>query len=130
VCAAAVNLGIMGWAGSRLSFATATYTSMGVSLGADFAIYLLFRIKEELARSSLEDGVTESLRTAGQAVVFVATAIAAGYATLLLSDFALWRDLGAYVGLMMLVSAVCTITLVPALVLLLRPRFLRRGNEQ
>jgi predicted RND superfamily exporter protein len=130
VCAAGVNLGMMGWAGSRLSFATATYTSMGVSLGADFAIYLLFRIKEELSSRTLEDGVTQSLRTAGQAVVFVATAIAAGYATLMLSDFALWRDLGAYVGLMMLVSAVCTITLLPALVLLLKPRFLRPGDPK
>ena len=47
VCAALVNLGVMGWFGSWLSFATATYTSMGVSLGADFAIYLLFRPREE-----------------------------------------------------------------------------------
>jgi predicted RND superfamily exporter protein len=128
VCAAMVNLGVMGWAGSPLSFATATYTSMGVSLGADFAIYLLFRIREELNGASLEESVVASLSSAGQAVVFVASAIAAGYAALMLSDFALWRELGAYVGLMMLASAVCTITLLPAIVLLVRPRFLSDGK--
>ena len=48
VCAVLVNLGVMGWIGSWLSFATASYTSMGVSLGADFAIYLLFRLREEV----------------------------------------------------------------------------------
>ena len=129
VCAAAVNIGVMGWAGSRLSFATATYTSMGVSLGADFAIYLLFRIREELRCGSLEKAVVESLRTAGQAIVFVASAIAAGYAALMTSDFALWRELGAYVGLMMIVSAACTTTLLPSLVLLFRPAFLSPSTE-
>jgi predicted RND superfamily exporter protein len=97
---------------------------MGVSLGADFAIYLLFRIREELVRGDVEKAVAESLRTAGEAIVFVASAIAAGYAALMLSSFALWRELGAYVGLMMLVSALCTATLLPALILLLKPKFL------
>jgi predicted RND superfamily exporter protein len=62
--------------------------------------------------------------TSGQAIFFVASAIAAGYATLLVSDFALWRQLGGYVALMMAVSALATVTILPALVLLVRPTFL------
>src|SRR5262249_8981915 len=88
-CAVAVNVGVMGWAGTELSFATATYTSMGVSLGADFAIYLLFRLREELRERKLEDAMRETLRTSGKAIFFVASAIAAGYATVLVSDFLL-----------------------------------------
>jgi hydrophobe/amphiphile efflux-3 (HAE3) family protein len=123
-CAVAVNLGVMGWVGSWLSFATATYTSMGVSLGADFAIYLLFRLREEMRSNPLEVALRATLRSSGRAIFFVASAIAAGYGTLVLSDFALWRQLGAYVALMMASSALATLTVLPALVLLARPRFL------
>jgi hypothetical protein len=124
-CAVLVNLGVMGWIGSWLSFATASYTAMGVSLGADFAIYLLFRLREEHRSQPLEAALRSSIATSGRAIFFVASAIAVGYATLLVSDFALWRQLGAYVALMMASSALATLTVLPACVLLLRPRFLR-----
>lgn len=135
VCAAAVNLGLMGWSGSWLSFATATYTSMGVSLGADFAIYLLFRLREERrAGAPFDDAVRAALLTSGRAVFFVAAAIAAGYATLAASSFVPWRQLGVYVALMMATSAAATLTLIPALILVRPPRFLRmvqgRGDER
>jgi predicted RND superfamily exporter protein len=120
--AVVVNLGVMGWIGSWLSFATASYTAMGVSLGADFAIYLLFRLREEARVRPFRDAVAEAMRTSGRAVFFVASAIAAGNATLLASDFALWRQLGGYVSLMMATSCLTTLTIVPALALLLRPR--------
>jgi len=125
VCAALVNLGVMGWIGSWLSFATASYTAMGVSLGADFAIYLLFRLREEVrAGHTLEGAITATMRSSGRAIFFVASAIAAGNATLLASDFALWRQLGGYVSLMMTTSCLATLTVIPALVLIFEPRFL------
>ena len=125
VCAVLVNLGVMGWVGSWLSFATASYTSMGVSLGADFAIYLLFRLREEMRASRARGRArATTIRSSGRAIFFVASAIAAGYATLLVSNFALWRQLGGYVALMMASSALATLTVLPALVLLVRPRFL------
>ena len=64
------------------------------------------------------------MRSSGRAIFFVAAAIAAGNATLLVSDFALWRQLGGYVSLMMTTSCLATLTVIPALVLIFRPRFL------
>jgi len=130
VCAALVNLGTMGWLGSWLSFATASYTAMGVSLGADFAIYLLFRLREEVrAGRSIEAAIDSAMHTSGRAIFFVASAIAAGNATLLVSDFALWRQLGGYVALMMTTSSLATLAIVPALAQLARPRFLGVKEE-
>jgi len=129
-CAAIVNVGLMGWLGSWLSFTTASYTAMGVSLGADFAIYLLFRLREEVRRSDLASALQETLRTSGRAIFFVAAAVAAGNATLLFSDFQPWRQLGGYVALMMASSALATVTLLPALILLTRPRFLMREERE
>jgi len=129
-CAALVNLGLMGWLGIPLSFATATFTAMGVSLGADFAIYLIFRLREEARVRSLADAIHAALCTSGKAIFFVASAIAAGYLTLLVSGFALWRQLGLHVALMMLVSALATLTLLPALILIRPPRFLSRFRKR
>ena len=99
---------------------------MGVSLGADFAIYLLFRLREEVRRRAPARRRRSRRRcdTSGRAIFFVASAIAAGNATLLAVDFALWRQLGGYVALMMTTSCLATLTVVPALALLIRPRFL------
>src|SRR5690606_6765940 len=82
----------------------------------------LFRLREEMRARPFREAVAEAMRTSGRAVFFVASAIAAGNATLLASDFALWRQLGGYVALMMATSCLTTLTIVPALVLLLRPR--------
>jgi predicted RND superfamily exporter protein len=128
ICAAVVNLGVMGWVGNWLSFATATYTAMGVSLGADFAMYLLFRLREEVRAKPFPDAVRGALLTSGRAILFVASAIAAGSASLLLSDFALWRQLGGYVALMMATSALAALSVLPALALLTRPQFLFKGT--
>src|SRR5262249_29853416 len=45
--AVVLTFGVMGWAGVWLDMSTAAMTAMGISIGADFAIYLLFRIREE-----------------------------------------------------------------------------------
>jgi predicted RND superfamily exporter protein len=54
-----------------------------------------------------------------------------GYAPLAASSVVLWRQLGVYAALMMATSALTTLALLPALVLLGDPRFLRktRGPE-
>ncbi|MGH7274282.1 MAG: MMPL family transporter, partial [Nitrospiria bacterium] len=49
-----INFGVMGLTGVTLGIGTAAISAMAVGIGADYAIYLLFRIREEYkeARSS------------------------------------------------------------------------------
>lgn len=123
--AVAVNLGIMGWARIWLDMTTAAITAMGVGIGADFAIYLIFRIREELRkRGNLNAAVRSSLKTSGKAIFFVSSAVACGYMILPLSGFSLWIRLGGLTATIVTVSAFGTVTIIPALALLLRPRFL------
>jgi uncharacterized membrane protein YdfJ with MMPL/SSD domain len=56
----------------------------------------------------------------------VALAISAGFAVYLISDFYAFRILGVFMPLTMLTSSLTALTLLPALVLLLRPRFITR----
>ncbi len=124
----AVNFGVMGLCGIPLDTITAAISAMAVGIGADYAIYLLFRVREELARGgSVEDALGRTLETSGKAVLFVSSAIAAGYATLCLSGFALHVQLGSLVALAMLVSSASALVLLPAIIGRFRPAFLTGG---
>lgn len=120
-----VNFGAMGLLGVSLDNMTAAISAMAVGIGADYAMYLLFRIRQEASTSpSLEAAVERALATAGKAVLFVSTAVSAGYATLMLSGFKVHVQLGGLVALAMVVSSLGALVVLPTLVLWLRPAFL------
>ncbi len=133
-----INFGVMGLAGITLGIGTAAISAMAVGIGADYAIYLLFRIREEyrIAVSSqrsavsnegpLPEAVRRALMTSGKAIVFVALSIAAGYAILPFSGYYLHME-GILVPLAMLTSCVGALTLLSTLVCVLKPRFIVRG---
>jgi hypothetical protein len=138
--AVAVNLGVMGWAHVWLDMTSAAITSMGVSIGADFAIYLIFRIREELriredlrireeraTTGTIEAAVRASLHSSGKAIFFVSSAVALGYLVLPFAGFSIWTRLGILTAIIVSVSALATLTVIPALALVLKPRFLERA---
>jgi len=121
--AVVVNLGMMGFSRTPLSLSTAAITSMAVSIGADFAIYLLFRLHEELTRTdSVETALHTSLLTSGKAIFFVSSAVSLGYMVLPFAGFSAWTQLGVLTALMAAVSALATLTIIPALIMTFRPR--------
>src|SRR5690606_33232138 len=86
--AALVNLGLMGWSGIMLSMATAAISAMAVGIGADYAVYFLFRVREEFHRiGDLREATAVALNTSGKAIAYVASAVAGGYLCLALSGF-------------------------------------------
>src|SRR5262249_3863409 len=121
----AVNFGVIGALGIPLDTVTSAISAMAVGIGADYAIYFLFRVREELSHGgTLEAALGRALATSGKAVFFVSSAIAAGYATLCLSGFAFHVQLGSLVALAMLVSSGSALVLVPAVAARFRPSFL------
>lgn len=123
--AGTVILGTMGWTGVWLDMSTAAITAMGVSIGADFAIYLLFRVREELrAGHGLDEALQRGLRTSGKAALYVSSAVVAGYLTLALSGFSVWLRLAFLTSLTVALSALAACAVLPAVLCVLRPRFL------
>jgi predicted RND superfamily exporter protein len=128
--AVAINLGVMGWARVWLDMTSAAITSMGVSIGADFAIYLIFRIREEhQSAETLAQAIRASLRSSGKAIFFVSSAVALGYLVLPFAGFMIWTRLGMLTALIVSVSALATLTVIPALALVTTPRFLNRARN-
>jgi uncharacterized protein len=130
--AVAVNFGVMGAFGVPLDTMTAAISAMAVGIGADYAMYFLFRTREELADgSALMPALRRALLTSGKAILFVSSAIAAGYVTLCLSGFAFHVQLGALVALAMVVSSASALILLPAVIGTVRPSFLwPRGAQR
>ncbi|HJV95640.1 MAG TPA: MMPL family transporter, partial [Albitalea sp.] len=121
--------GIMGWSRTWLDMTTAAITAMGVSIGADFAIYLIFRIREEgKGGTPLDTAIRASLHTSGKAILFVSSAVALGYMVLPFSGFSIWTRLGVLTALIVSVSALATLTVLPSLAVLVKPRFLARAT--
>ncbi len=122
-----LNLAVMGICGIWLNIATATISAMAMGMGADYVIYFLFRFREELAKGlSWEQALAVAEMSSGKAVLFVASAIALGYLCVCLSGFLAHIYLGTLVPLTMLVSSLASLTIVPALVLKIKPVFMRK----
>ena len=122
------NFGLMGWSGIPLNTSTSLISAMAVGIGADYAIYLIYRLREELMMGTDEiSAIRNVIATAGQAVMFVAIAVSAGYGVLLLSfGFNIHKWLAILIAEAMIVSSLSALLLIPALILTFRPDFIFR----
>ncbi len=127
-----VNMGLMGWLGMRLNVPTALTSALAIGIGADYAIYMLFRLREEVAKGTeLELAVHKVLNTAGKACLFVASAVAGGYAVQAGSrGYYPHTWTAILIGTAMLVSVTAALTVMPALVLKFRPSFIFKGAKK
>lgn len=126
VMAVLAVFGVMGAFDIPLNIPNSLISAMAVGIGADYAIYLLYRMREQ---ARIEDdrpqAVRHALATAGKAALYVATAVAGGYGVLALSiGYNIHQWLSMFIVLAMIVSVFSALTLVPALVLYLEPAFI------
>jgi len=119
------NFGLMGWLGIPLDIGAVTAAAMAIGIGADYELYLLFRFREELARSgSLVTATRDSLLTSGKAILFVALSIIGGYSVLQLSEMAWYNRISTLVMATMAVSSLVALFFLRALMMVFKPRFI------
>ena len=119
------NFGLMGWLHTPLDITAMTTAAMAIGIGADYEIYLLFRFREELARTgSVLTATRNSMLTSGKAILLVAISILSGYAVLQASSFAFYNQLSNMVTATMLISAFFALFFLRALMMLFKPRFI------
>lgn len=118
--------GLLGWTGLRLDMGSASILAIAAGVGADYAIYFLYRLREERARIPDDAAALHTaLQTSGRAIIFVAASIGAGFAAIgLFSRFlGLWL-FGTLMPLAMAVSCLAALSIMPVLVLRTRPAFI------
>ncbi|MDD5220400.1 MAG: efflux RND transporter permease subunit [Candidatus Bipolaricaulis sp.] len=115
---------VMALSGTTLNLATAIIASVTMGTGIDYAIHFLTRYRAEMRADG--DGVRSAERTArmaGRAILSNAGAVAGGFLVLCTSAFMALRSFGGLLALAMLASAVAALTIVPAVLRTVRPRF-------
>jgi predicted RND superfamily exporter protein len=124
-----VLFGGLGWTGVRLDMGSASVIAMAAGVGADYAIYFLFRLREEHHRLGDDArAIGTALQTSGRAILFVASSIGAGFACMAWSPYLGMQLFGTLMPAAMAVSCLAALSLMPVLVLRFRPRFIY-GNE-
>ncbi|MBU1240187.1 MMPL family transporter [Myxococcota bacterium] len=120
-----VLFGTMGYFRITLDISTALLTSVMIGVGVDYTIHFLWRYKEERARGLAPgEGVEQTLRTSGRGIIFNALSVILGFSVLILSSFEPIKFFGLLIFLSITVCLAGAMILLPAMVLLLRPRFL------
>jgi predicted RND superfamily exporter protein len=121
----ALLFGLLGWTGTRLDMGSSSVIAMAAGVGADYAIYFLYRLREERARVDSDAAALHTaLQTSGRAVLFVAASIGAGFAVLGIgSSYLGLRLFGFLMPAAMAISCLAALSIMPVLVLRTRPRF-------
>jgi predicted RND superfamily exporter protein len=128
ICPIAISVvllfGFLGWANIRLDMGSSSLLAMSAGVGADYAIYFLYRLREERARCGSDaEALGVALQTSGRAVLFVATSIGAGFGVMAISKFRGLYLFGMLMPLAMAISCLAALSIMPVLVLRVRPRF-------
>lgn len=126
------NFGFMGLLGIPLNIPNSLVSAMAIGVAADYAIYLAYRLREELGSDLPEaEAVRRAFMSAGKATIFVSTAVAGGFGILVTSlGFNVHVWMGLLIALAMLVSAFATLTIFTSLILSLRPKFIFNGKTK
>ncbi|MDH3889563.1 MAG: MMPL family transporter [candidate division Zixibacteria bacterium] len=120
-----VNYAVMGIGGIGLGVGTSMFASIAIGAGVNFPIHLLDRLRLEAGAHTDDDAgaIQRALAFTGRALFFTAFVVALGFLLLAVSEFSTLVRFGLLIAIAMLVSFVVSVTVLPAIVAVCRPRF-------
>lgn len=122
-----VNFAVMWAAGIKLNIGTAMMASITVGIGIDYIVhYMAAYHREYLAGGGGNSFLRRTFLTSGKAILFNAASVGAGFAVLMLSRFKILGELGLLISLAMATSALVSLTVLPVLISLADPAFIKR----
>lgn len=120
--AVGIVLGIMGLLDIPLDLMTITIAAITMGIAIDNSIHYIYRFKEEFARNSdYEQTLRICHRNIGRAIVNTSITIIFGFSILVLSNFIPTIYFGVLTGMAMLIAMLAILTLMPRLIILVRP---------
>ena len=124
--AAGSVLGLMGWLGIPLDMMTITVAAITVGIAVDDTIHYIHRFKTEFEKDGDYIATMHRChRSIGQAMFFTSLTIITGFSILVLSNFIPTIYFGLFTGFAMFMALVGALTLLPRLIVLVKPFGLR-----
>ena len=115
-------LGIIGLLGIPLDMMTITIAAITIGIAVDNSIHYIYRFKEEFTISKdYNKTINLCHSTVGKAILNTSITIVFGFSILVLSKFIPTIYFGIFTGIAMLLAMVSVLTLLPSLILLLKP---------
>jgi len=115
-------LGIIGLLGIPLDMMTITIAAITIGIAVDNSIHYIYRFKEEF--NKIKD-YNKTLKvchsTVGVAILNTSITIVFGFSILVLSKFIPTIYFGMFTGLAMLLAMISVLTLLPSLILIIKP---------
>lgn len=95
---------------------------LGLALSIDFALLLINRYKEELAKNSTIDAVQTAIQTAGRSIIFSAICVFIGLGAMLVMQVEIFQNIALGGMLVVTIAVLSSITLLPSILMLLKER--------
>ncbi|MDC0442188.1 MMPL family transporter [Candidatus Pelagibacter sp.] len=115
-------LGIIGLLGIPLDMMTITIAAITIGIAVDNSIHYIYRFKEEFSKiKDYSKTLKKCHSTVGVAILNTSTTIVFGFSILVLSKFIPTIYFGIFTGLAMLLAMISVLTLLPALILIIKP---------
>ena len=115
-------ISVMGWLDIPLDMMTITIAAISVGIAVDDTIHYIYRFREELKQDGDYYRSMHSCHgSIGHAMYYTSVTIVIGFSILSLSNF--WPTIyfGLFTGLAMLVALVAALTLLPWLIVVVKP---------
>jgi len=115
-------LGIIGLLGIPLDMMTITIAAITIGIAVDNSIHYIYRFKEEFSKiKNYNETLKKCHSTVGIAILNTSITIVFGFSILVLSKFIPTIYFGMFTGLAMLLAMISVLTLLPALILTIKP---------
>ena len=115
-------LGIIGLLGIPLDMMTITIAAITIGIAVDNSIHYIYRFKEEFSKiKDYNKTLKKCHSTVGVAILNTSITIVFGFSILVLSKFIPTIYFGMFTGLAMLLAMISVLTLLPALILTVKP---------
>lgn len=119
-----LTFSFMAWKGIGMNINTVPVAALGIGLGVDYSFYVVDRIKEELAKSGdMQTAISATMYTAGRAVMITAGTLCAAVLIWTVSSLRFQAEMGLLMGLWLVISALCALIVMPAMVAVFKPAF-------
>lgn len=119
----------MGYRNIGINLQSLPIVTVGLGFGIDYGVYLVSRAVEEY-RGDITEAMRIGIATAGKAVSFTALTLSLGAACWMFSSIRFCSEMGLLLALWMMISWLGSCTLVPAIIVLLKPKFFLRAVEE
>tara|TARA_B100001123_G_scaffold211830_1_gene239240 strand:- start:3193 stop:5646 length:2454 start_codon:yes stop_codon:yes gene_type:complete len=120
--AAFLILGIIGILEIPLDMMTITIAAITIGIAVDNSIHYIYRFKEEFKKiKNYNETLEKCHNTVGVAILNTSITIVFGFSILVLSNFIPTIYFGVFTGIAMLLAMISVLTLLPKLILVVKP---------